>query len=59
MNDNKDESWAKTALEKSIQLFKMDLWDRLGQPNIEDFGGKCIKEFSLNTLKILMVKFKQ
>ena len=53
------DAWAKTSLEKSIELFKMDLWDRLGQPSINDFGGKCISEFPLEQLKMLMLKFKQ
>jgi hypothetical protein len=53
-----EQVWSKTAIEKSIELFKMDIWDRLGQPNIDNFGGKCIDEFSLDSLKILMIKFK-
>ena len=30
-----------------MELFKMSLWDKFGQPDITDFGGKFFNELSL------------
>jgi hypothetical protein len=36
----------KVENEKMIDLFKMSLWNKFGQPEMLDFGGKFLEELS-------------
>jgi hypothetical protein len=47
----------KLELEKLIQLFKMNIWDKFGRPDIEDFGGVFLSELTSQQQYSLILKF--
>ena len=51
VTDNRDPS-------ESILKFQRHIWERLGKPDVDQFGEQVIKDFSYECLAIMMVKFK-
>ena len=49
----------QVEIEKMLDLFKMSLWDKFGQPNMMDFGGKFLSELPFDKQYGLILTFWQ